>query len=234
MDRLGAKGKNMNNEYATIYKDMMERYQSQSGIRNEVGVSGFRVGEKYNELSLMICGRAPNGTDCSYNKAVLSKKYDEIINIIDREIKEMDWMQYTNSPFLNIAKSIVIEHYGKKEENWYQYIMWTNLMKISPSSGGNPNNNDWFIQKDDCMKLFKLEIDTFKPKNIIMMTGFDWAFEFIESLGIDPNITLDTKYDRIAVGKYIYNNSNVIVLKRPESITRVKYMKALSHYLELT
>jgi hypothetical protein len=223
---------NMNREYDNYYKEMMDKFSNESNIRQKIGVSGYRIGDKYKETKLMLCGRAPNGMESSYAKTELSKKYKEIMEIIAHDKNDMSWMNNVKSQFLKIGEKIIIDKYNKIPSEWYKYIIWTNLMKISPSLKGNPSERDWKIQKDYCEKLFKMEIDYFKPKNVIMMTGFDWAFDFIQYLKINPNTTLDTKFNRIVVGKYKYNDSNIIVTKRPEARSREKVYSEINKFIE--
>ncbi len=63
--------------------------------------------------------------------------------------------------------------------SWPSYIAWTNLYKISPHSGGNPNGRLCNLQLDDCKQILKAEIETNKPKRILFLTGLNWAENFL-------------------------------------------------------
>ncbi len=59
--------------------------------------------------------------------------------------------------------------------NWSSYLIWSNLYKISPFNGGNPSGRLMEVQREKCIELLKLEIETWKPKHILMLTGGDWS-----------------------------------------------------------
>lgn len=66
------------------------------------------------------------------------------------------------------------------ENNWASYLVWSNLYKIAPSTGGNPNPTLCRLQYEGCKDLLNLEIETYKPEKILFLTGEGWVTPFIE------------------------------------------------------
>lgn len=67
---------------------------------------------------------------------------------------------------------------------WSSHLVWTNLYKVSPAHGGNPNNALCEIQLAGCVELFKLEIRTYRPFRVLFLTGADWAAPFLEGVNL--------------------------------------------------
>lgn len=70
------------------------------------------------------------------------------------------------------------------EVNWSSRIAWTNLYRIAPAAGGNPNNRLCLAQLSECVDLLCLEVDRFSPERILFNTGLDWFGWFEAPLGI--------------------------------------------------
>jgi hypothetical protein len=64
------------------------------------------------------------------------------------------------------------------EQTWSSRLIWSNLYKIAPAIGGNPNSRLKSLQFRLCLNLLDVEIRTFRPKNIVFATG-DWANTFV-------------------------------------------------------
>ena len=62
---------------------------------------------------------------------------------------------------------------------WSSHLVWSNLYKVSPAEGGNPNNALINIQFPLCKKMLRLEVNEFKPKRLLFLTGNDWADDFL-------------------------------------------------------
>jgi hypothetical protein len=62
---------------------------------------------------------------------------------------------------------------------WASHLVWSNLYKVSPFSGGNPNDALCDIQFSGCAELLQLEFDTYRPSRALFLTGTDWADSFL-------------------------------------------------------
>jgi len=68
---------------------------------------------------------------------------------------------------------------------WPSQLVWSNLYKIAPAAGGNPNNQLQRAQFEGCLQLLHWEIETFKPKRLLFLTGLAWAGPFLEHAWCD-------------------------------------------------
>ena len=64
------------------------------------------------------------------------------------------------------------------------HLVWSNLYKVSPAAGRNPSNQLCDIQLADCIDLFQLEIQTYQPSRLLLLTGADWAEPFLEAFNV--------------------------------------------------
>lgn len=102
-----------------------------------------------------------------------------------KHIKEGNY--YTKrSPFWRVIRDVSIRwvknNYPMEknpEENWWSYVAWTNLYKISPESY-NPDSNLRDDQFVDCVKILETELRILSPKFVVFLTG-DWADRFIKN-----------------------------------------------------
>lgn len=77
---------------------------------------------------------------------------------------------------------------------WPSHLLWSNLYKVAPAQGGNPDGNLCSLQLAGCIDLLRLEVDTYKPTRILFLTGMGWASPFLENLGLTINKNSTFKY----------------------------------------
>lgn len=63
--------------------------------------------------------------------------------------------------------------------DWSSHLVWSNLYKVSPAEDGNPNSVLCEAQLLSCVELFKLELRTYSPSRVLLLTGADWAAPFV-------------------------------------------------------
>ena len=83
-----------------------------------------------------------------------------------------------------------------KNESWPSHLVWSNLYKIAPACKGNPPK--WLSepQTEACVSLLKMELDTYRPKRVIFLTGLDWAEELWNKI---PGANTLVKHDGLLV-----------------------------------
>ena len=59
--------------------------------------------------------------------------------------------------------------------------MWSNLCKLSPASGWNPNNELCDLQGLFCLYIFIEELRQWQPRKVIFFTGIDWFEWFFDN-----------------------------------------------------
>ena len=151
-----------------------------------------------------------------------NKTYEENIDKLIEMYKDYK----ITSCFFRICKKYLLKK-GYDKSDWADNFVWSNIMKISPAKGGNPTDKEWKIQLEGCKKLFKQEIDYFSPKLVLMLTDFNWAYDFIKSLEINPDKTEITNRHKFIKGKYFYNDSTILVFERPEGKEEEKFVKKI-------
>ncbi len=189
-------------------------------------------GEDYaKDRELMVIGRAVNGwTEYGWLPKDSAAKAEEIVNQIIKESPIL-WTKLCHNgymkkaPFWNVIKKIAKGlKIADDENNCPSKLFWSNLYKISPYCGGNPDDSLINLQCNACKDLLKKEIDDAKPNRILMLTGLDyWAQPFLDDLQISEHLQ---KGD----GKYVerkgrWNNCKVVVAKHPQGKVQQEYVK---------
>ena len=68
---------------------------------------------------------------------------------------------------------------------WSSRLAWTNLTKLAPWEGGNPGGGLLDVQRRTGPGLLAIEVDTWKPEVVLVLTGRWWVEPFVRSLGLD-------------------------------------------------
>lgn len=129
------------------------------------------------------------------------------------------------SPFWNVSEKIWNKVAGEESRapakcpyyRWFEHIAWSNLYKISPSSG-NPGERMMHLQRQACVEILKTEIRELKPTVIIMITDRNWFCPF-HGLFADISSCQDSDLQHIcATACFKRGNADipVIITSRPE------------------
>ena len=69
---------------------------------------------------------------------------------------------------------------------WATRVAWSNLYKVAPANGGNPNSDLKDSQFDPCLELIQSELTTYNPRAVVFLTenpgGEPWFQPFREKL----------------------------------------------------
>ena len=93
------------------------------------------------------------------------------------------------SAFWRVTKEVTERLYSCNAEknDWASHLVWSNLCKVSPAAGKNPNGLLHKIQRNGCKRLFEFEIKSYRPRYLLLLTGWDWARPFlVENFEINP------------------------------------------------
>lgn len=190
---------------------------------------------------LMIVGRAVNGWDdeCEwfhgdYKEALpinlVTKAYNKSLDNPLKWVTDMWGLNKKNengeklyntarSPFWQLTKN-VLKHITPEdewnEENWSSKIIWSNLYKVAPANGGNPNKTLCNLQLDFCKDILNYEIQQNKPKYLLFITGHDWFNPFTECIKNIDNY-----------------NPKIVVSERPEFKSPIQMAEDISRKLML-
>lgn len=188
---------------------------------------------------LMVVGRAVNGwgdqfaaSDCNSPRRV-----DEIVAgaqgaAQDAHGDQMSWVRNNwregdptgyrtnSSAFWRVIRRIVLEIVDDAtDDDWSSYLVWSNLYKVSPASGGNPSTKLCNAQQAACANMLVREIEYFQPQMVLFLTGLDWLVGFEEALRIPYEPANATKQAVVQQsGKLQLESvtSQYVVCKRPE------------------
>jgi hypothetical protein len=154
---------------------------------------------KQNE-DLLLVGRATNGADYGLTFSALSElsdkdDLDRYLSLVARGDETLDaWMarcwrksdgnkySLSRSVFWKAAKAVVGE-LTEGKDFWASRLAWTNLYKLAPAKAGNPSDRLCKHQLEHCVNLLKLELEAFKPRYVLFVTG-EWYLPFMGSFGL--------------------------------------------------
>lgn len=187
------------------YEDTFTRMLSEIGKSaiEDISLTSFLpvIGDAYVPgQGLLIIGRAVNGWEQNGWGISELEKYEKCQSrfIAIREQTEkthMSWVtdlagpnkiyNTNRSAFWRVIKKIVLE-LTKIENNWPELIAWTNLCKVSPHQGGNPQGLLWDSQLKSCQELIKMELEELKPLRVLVLAGESWYRPFLKYLEFSP------------------------------------------------
>jgi hypothetical protein len=166
-----------------------------------------QIGDKFPDSDgIIFYGRATNGWE----------ENCELTKSISRE-NQLKWVEDYNtkrSAFSRIIKGISMFSYPEK---WYDYVAWSNVCKIAPTSGGNPSDKSYYQQLEVCRKIFSKEIEILSPKHVILLTGWSWAKDFLTCLNgnIEPELLNEFSWEHYNMHVCKINSVNFIIADHP-------------------
>lgn len=162
-------------------------------------------GEAY-DGRLMIVGRAVNGWRQGITPSDLARPgaVHEFARAVEQESLgdgrcPMRWVtdhwqsgdgKYNTkrSSFWRVVRRVVgdLDIADVERPDWPSHLVWTNLYKVAPFDGGNPDDRLCGLQEKGCLALSRHELATHRPEKILFMTGLSWAAPFLEEGEFDP------------------------------------------------
>lgn len=168
-------------------------------------ITGFMamVGCRYAcARDLMVVGRAVNGWDegvfpKNLSSADRAEEYSRTVlaSVNGTERCPMRWVTESwgstggcnpnRSAFWRTIRRVVakLKIADVEQDPWSSHLVWSNLYKIAPAAGGNPDSTLCHIQLAGCIKLFRLELTTYTPSRLLLLTGTEWASPFLSCFG---------------------------------------------------
>jgi len=189
---------------------------------------------------LLFIGRATNGwgTDSTESVDVLFDGDNESRGFAHPN--QMSWLE--NHPSYNWQRSAfwrvvsnVSQSYTQGE--WFNGIAWTNLYKIAPYDGGNPSNRLCYEQLPICQKILKNEIEILSPKFVILLTGENWAKDFLPYLNgekeCNPISTIEWgKNNEYLINLYNFNGVYFLQTEHPQGKDEESHINAIVSIIE--
>lgn len=194
-------------EYLNMIKFIdKSKYRTRNEKNKRLTFQFYSKGNKY-DGKFMVVGRAVNGwskecewihgeySDSSPREKVTEAYEKSLIDPLqwvynswgENGVDENGKKKYNTakSPFWQLTKNVLMNL--TPEDNWHEdswalKIIWSNLYKVAPSSGGNPNNTLCSHQLDFCKRILRYEIEVNKPQYILFVTGENWFKDFFECI----------------------------------------------------
>lgn len=187
---------------------------------------------------ILFIGKAVNGwindeTDVNVLFGDSSKK---IFDICD----QMEWVynlegnndgyNTNKSSFWRVIKRISQKFY--QNEEWYSYIAWSNLCKIAPFKGGNPNDMLYNEQLSSCQKILAKEIEIFSPKFVVMLTS-GWENDFLYYLNGNIHTKSEEKlnWDDYQTKLYKIKDTIYIASQHPQGKNEKKHIDVITNLI---
>lgn len=245
----------MKDAYKKLY-DMFSKKESLSNLSYFVAVKGERYDN--NKTKLMLIGRAPNGWekfDSIKDGNAFAERVEQEFQSTGRCTKDPQagknhgWIENRNgvlysgnycvssSPFWRYSKEIWEKLQPSDSSSdgpvWMENIVWSNLYKISPAAGGNPDNNLMDLQRRACIEILEKEIAACEPTHILIMSGYDWFKPFISVFqntqeNREKNVARGKDKNNVFVEGYAtYKGAKVVIACRPDFREKKDYVAAV-------
>jgi uracil-DNA glycosylase len=117
-------------------------------------------------------------------KRKIVNRTDEMRWVVKPNAKRKGVRTYKHSSFWRLIHFVTKSLLSKdKSKEWYDYIAWSNLYKISPKKG-NPTDEMKKLQQKICCKILDKEIEILHPEFIVFLTS-GWEKFYINHLGLN-------------------------------------------------
>jgi hypothetical protein len=184
-------------EFKSLFKELINCFTAEKW-KGQICPFFIQEGKKFPTSSrkILFVGKSVNGwvttsTDIeilfngdSDGKRKIVNRLDEMSWVVKPNTKRKGVKTYKHSSFWRliylVTKSLLLK---EKSKEWYDYIAWSNLYKISPKRG-NPTDEMKKLQQEVCCKILDKEIEILQPKFIIFLTS-GWERFYIKHLGLD-------------------------------------------------
>ncbi len=130
------------------------------------------------------------------------------------------------SAFWRVIKKISQIQYP---QDWYSHIAWSNLCKLAPFEGGNPNNALYYEQLEYCQKIIQKEIEVLSPKVVVLFTS-GWEKDFLLYLN-DNNPTkseIQIDWNGYVTKLYKIKNTTFIATPHPQGKDEMKHVEIIT------
>jgi hypothetical protein len=232
----------MNSKLQEAYRKLLQDLNGKKYSEADNNTTVFTAIKGKDEVALMVVGRATNGWGVYYNREKLKKTGDHrnglewVIAEMEGEIDLAQVIQswtgkyaISRSQFWRVSQRIAKSVLGR-DENVFDNILYSNLYKVA-SDGKNPSQGMINATCKNCIDILNIEIEIFKPKKILFLTGYEWAKPFFEDLKFVKTKGADSSLVSFA-GKY--GDIDVVVAVHPQGKNEDEIVKEIRSAFSLT
>lgn len=182
-----------------------------------------QTGSKYEKSNpkILFVGKSVNGwvTDSTNLEDLFDESNSE--RIVNRH-DQLSWVNDLEGPneiyntnkssFWRLIKQISVQVLNNNE--WYNYIAWSNLYKLSPEKG-NPNSWLQNIQRKHCIDILNEEIRVLNPNIVIFLTSY-WEYFYLNAIGLDLNNNKSISWNDYTLKYQVFKNRLFIQSMHPQ------------------
>ncbi len=175
--------------YAAGLNDNIQGYLENNPEEYPDGLSVFfsQWGDDFEKhRDLLFIGKSPNRWRVPYTQETQAEAFFD--DKCKHEPNQIHWVEIVKpgynpnkSHFWQVIKKVTKAYYPEAKGDWYKKIAWSDLYKVSPHSGGNPNKALRDAQRKQCVEILKEEIAILQPKTIIFLTS-GWENYFLKEM----------------------------------------------------
>lgn len=206
---------------ADLWRELAERGRGHHGER--LAFFTPQVGRAY-AGELMVIGRSTNGwaglPESAISMAALMapEANTGLDECQDNWSMPKGEYSYSRSAFWRTARDVLVGACGQAEVSWQQRLLWSNLYKLAPPRREmGVATTTWaqqVLQRELADKILNLEIETFGPKRILVMSGWSWAKDFTCSLeGVTELMEPELWIEAVGTNRA---GSQIVVAKHPQ------------------
>jgi hypothetical protein len=175
-------------------------------------------------VDTMFIGRALNGWHWNFDVKSLQNSQEEILHsVLNKQHPSSDqnnplsWVDnhHSSGKKYNSARSQFwkvlrgVSQARNPKSHWSEEIVWSNFFKVAPW-GRNPSSKMINVMGLASHELLLAEIQHFKPRNIVCLTGTNWAEYLRDSASLKQEIAF--KGDLVEyVADLSWNNENSVI-----------------------
>ena len=237
-------------EMVTLYTQLMKSPLKGTNIWEEINKGNLAcvpssVGKEYDNsnLRLLYVGRAINGWERDFTAATSDEMTEQILkqhvtihdDIVNRSgfksVGAKRAYYHKNYNFWRLLRFILAQSgdaiggdsdwfQDANASKWNQKFVWSNLYKVAPKAGKNPDSATKKAQIEICMDILQKELEPYKPQLSLFVTGDDWfssSWKGMKSFQNIPNLRYEKVMDKPYIeGIGICNDTRIVVCKRPD------------------
>jgi len=220
-------GTKLDKNYEAVFKEMVDAVYSHLPNRDLTAFlpqisSSFRPG-----VDWLYVGQAVNGWGDKNDQGPRfgrgrPPRFDRIRGYSDNGGDITYVERYTKTAFWQVIRWLVAGENWKK--GWSNRVAWSNLYKVAPWDGGNPDNVLCAAQFAFARDLLHREVQTLRPACVVVLGGIDWYEGFFE-LTAKEHQYLSNGGERPAVGVTRIGRTPVVLAPHPQSAFRRSWDK---------
>ena len=234
-------------EYEEEYRRVFREYAANAPSQGKYTAFWPVIGRNYPVGNgLMVVGRAVNGWTNGSDIRVLRTEHGLAAEIEEgrkesEKTSERDspeeWLKEPRDPprkpynwrrsaFWRVAHDFAVDDSVvafAPRASWPSHLAYSNLVKIAPSGGGNPNAQRSRLLEASA-PLLQLEIESLRPACVLILAGQEWYDPFLRLVG--PVTALND--NQFVHGIAAFASAHILLAEHPQTRPHRRFVEALA------